>query len=198
MPRARGEVGNPAGTCRSRASWRGRLAGWALLRCLPALQVSGLAARPRAGRGGGRRAGEPARVAESVDPARPRLGAQERRAGPGGASLSVNAPLLSAPPAAWRPALRHGSPRPRARRLLARARTAAGCGGSHGEPHATDGWTQARRGGTCVPLLGPSTESPHGCPPGPRGRSRSHAKPQVPCFPPCSIHSKNRSRTEVK
>lgn len=75
-----------------------------------------------------------ARTGRRVRGSRPAgAGCLGRRAGPGGASLSVNALRLSAPPAAWRPALRQGSPRPRARRSRADRRKLRG---SHGEPHA--------------------------------------------------------------
>lgn len=103
-----------------------------------------------------------ARTGRRVRGSRPaEAGCLERRAGPGGASLPVNALLLSTPPAAWRPALRQVSPPPREQRSCA---DRCKLRGSHGEP--THGWLDSD---TAVrdlhPGLGPSAESPpHECP----------------------------------
>lgn len=128
-----------------------------------------------------------ARTGRRVRGSRPAgAGCLERRAGPGGASLSVNALLLSAPPAAWRPALRQGSPRPRARRSrMDRCKLR----GSHGEPHArmvgprhsSAGLASRPRPKCRVTSSGVSRPAPEG--------DQGH----VPRLPPCALRGENRN-----
>lgn len=100
----RWEVGTLAGTCRSWESWRvwlARLGDDACPRCRDPVLPRGPAQRPPP-----RQESGIARVSRGVRGSSPAAaGCLERRAGPGGASFSVNAPLLSAPPAARCPAL---------------------------------------------------------------------------------------------
>lgn len=81
------------------AGVRALLAGSVLRRRPSALQGSGLAARSRACRGGGKES-RVAGVGPSVGPAWQERGAREPRAGRGGARRSATAPLVPAPPAA--------------------------------------------------------------------------------------------------
>jgi hypothetical protein len=135
-----------------------------------------------------------ARTGRRVRGSRPAgAGCLGRRAGPGGASLSVNALLLSAPPAAWRAALRQGSPRPRARRSRTDRRKLRGV--PRRAPR-TDGWTQTQQCGTCIPAQAQvQSHLLRSVPPCPRGISRSCPTPPTLRTPRREPQSRRRKMT---
>lgn len=120
-------------------------------------------------------------------------GCLKRRAGPGGASLSVNALLLCAPPAAWRPALRQGSP-PAQGAALARGPLQ-----TEGVPRRAprmDGWTQTQQCGTCIPAQAQvQSHLLRSVPPCPRGISRSRPTPPTLLPPEREPQSRRRKMT---
>lgn len=189
VSRAHGKVGNRAGTCRSLESWRVRLAGLgdaACPRCRDPASPRGPA--PAAAAAGERVSPRGRRVRGSRPAGAGRL---ERRAGPGGANVSVNAPLLCAPPAAWRSALLQGSPGPGRGAALARGQMwikdvpqRAPC---------TDGWTQTQQCGNCIAIQAQVQSHLGSVPPCPRG-SQGH----VPRLPPCARLGEIRSPAEEK
>lgn len=134
--RRRGHEQVPAGVLapQARSAWRRRP---------PALQESGLAARPGARRGGGEES-RVARLGLSVGSARPERGSREPRIGRGGegrggAGCSATAPLvpLRPPPSFWPPP---ALPGPRARR------SAEVCCRLPGSGRATHGHTEGQTG----------------------------------------------------